>query len=134
MGVARSQALRHLAVGGVEVDSFDKARTFFEHAHMVMPKIGFGERPWWKLGEYEGEPMVLGLRTLDGVEGLNEIHRIEVLDGLIARVRIYCFCSETLALVAEALGCQALPRPYRSPSVADFLGAMLGQTPRWRRG
>jgi len=64
-------------VGGAELHSFDKARKIFEHAHMVIPKIGFGEKPWWKVGEYEGEPIVLGFRTLDGVEGLNELHRIE---------------------------------------------------------
>src|SRR5262249_17929922 len=36
-------------VGGLEMNSFDKARTFFQHAHMVMPRLGFGERPWWKV-------------------------------------------------------------------------------------
>jgi hypothetical protein len=113
-------------VGGIEADSFEKARKFFEHAHMVMPKLGFGERPWWKVGEYEGEPIVLGFRTLDGIEGLNEVHRIEVSDGLITRVRIYCFCPETLAVVAEAVGCAALQRPYRSPSLRDFVMATLG--------
>src|SRR5262249_34702507 len=119
-------------VGGVEFHSFDKARTFFSHAHMVMPRLGFGERPWWKLAEYEGESIVLGLRTLDGVEGLNEIHRIEAVDGRIVRVRIYCFCPETLAAVGEALGVEALPRPHRSPSLGDALGAVLGRTPAWR--
>lgn len=113
-------------VGGIEMNSFDKARTFFRHAHMVMPKLGFGERPWWKVIEYDGEPMLAGFRTLHGVEGLNEIHRVEVADGRIVRLRIYCFCPETLAAVAETLGCSALPRPYRSPSVKDFLLATLG--------
>src|SRR5215471_14783721 len=74
-------------VGGVELNSFDKARTFFQHAHMVMPKLGFGERPWWKVVEYEGEPIVAGFRTLHGVEGLNEVHRLEVADGLIVHVQ-----------------------------------------------
>jgi RNA polymerase sigma-70 factor (ECF subfamily) len=120
-------------VGGVEMDSFEKARSIFKNAHMVMPRLGFGERPWWKIAEYEGEPIVLGFRTLDGVEGLNEIHRIEALDDRIVRVRIYCFCPETLAAVAEALGYKALPRPHRSPSVNDFFGAMVGIRPRWRR-
>ncbi len=41
---------------------------------------------------------------MEGGEGLNEIHRLEVEDGLIVRVRTYCFCSETLAVVAEPLG------------------------------
>jgi hypothetical protein len=60
-------------VGGVELDTFDKARTIFGHAHMVMStmgigkRLGFGGRPWWKLAEYEGEPIVLGFRTLDGL-------------------------------------------------------------------
>jgi hypothetical protein len=35
----------------VELRSFEKVRTFFEHAHMVMPKLGFGERLWWKVAE-----------------------------------------------------------------------------------
>ena len=113
-------------VGGVELHSFDRARSVFEHAHMVMPKLGFGERPRWQVAEYEGEPIVLGFRTLDGVEGLNEIHRLDVADGLIVRVRTYCFCPETLAAVAESVGCPALPRPYRSPSLGDFIMAMLG--------
>ena len=113
-------------VGGVELDTFEKTRTFFEHAHMVMPRLGFGSNPWWKVEEYEMEPLVLGFRTLDGVEGLNEIHRIEAFDERIVRVRTYCFCPETLAVVADALGCRALPRPYRSPSIGDFIAAMLG--------
>ena len=112
-------------VGSIELDSFEKAKTFFEHAHMVMPSLGFGERPWWKVAEYDGEPLVLGFRTLDGIEGLNEIHRLEVTNGRIVRVRTYCFCPETLAVVADAIGTRALPRPHRSPSVADFIGAIL---------
>jgi len=120
-------------VGGLEVHSFDKARAFFSHAHMVMPSLGFGRNPWWKVVEYEGEPVVAGFRTLDGVEGLNEIHRLEVLDGRITRVRIYCFCSETLAVVAEALRVPALPRPYRSPSLGDVIAAFLRRPQYWRR-
>ncbi len=113
-------------VGGVQVSSFAKLRSFFEHAHMVLPKLGFGENPWWKVAQFEGEPIVLGFRTLGGVEGLNEVHRLEVSEGRIVRVRTYCFCPETLAVVADALGVAALPRPYRSPSIGDFVMAMLG--------
>jgi RNA polymerase sigma-70 factor (ECF subfamily) len=119
-------------VGGIELESFERAKTVFEHAHMVMPSLGFGERPWWKVADYEGEPLVLGFRTLGGIEGLNEIHRLEVTEGRIVRVRTYCFCPETLAVVAEAIGVKALPRPYRSPSVADFIGALLGRRQNWR--
>jgi RNA polymerase sigma-70 factor (ECF subfamily) len=112
-------------VGGAELATFAKARQIFVHAHIVMPRLGFGEHPRWEVAEYEGEPIVLGFRTLDGVEGLNEVHRLEVLDGLIVRVRTYCFCPETLVVVADAIGARALPRPYRSPSLRDVLPALV---------
>jgi RNA polymerase sigma-70 factor (ECF subfamily) len=102
-------------VGGVDMDGFERARPFFEHAHFVMPALGFGENPRWELAEYLGETLVLGYRTLNGVEGLNEVHRIEESDGRIARVRCYCFCPDTLAVLGEHLGKRALPRRYRSP-------------------
>jgi len=119
-------------VGGVELHAFEQTKTFFEHAHMVMPSLGFGERPWWRVVDYDGEPIVTGFRTLDGVEGLNEIHRLEVTDRRIVRVRTYCFCPETLEVVAAAIGLPALPRPHRSPSVGDFIRATLGQRQTWR--
>jgi RNA polymerase sigma-70 factor, ECF subfamily len=103
-------------VGGAESNTFEKGSSFFQHAHMVMPQFGFGENPHWQLTEYRGEPIVIGWRTLDGVEGLNEIHRLEVSDGKITRVRCYCFAPDTLRVVAEELGLQVLKRPYRSPS------------------
>lgn len=102
-------------VGGVEMNSFEESKSFFQHAHMVMPALGFGENPWWKVIEYDGELMVIGYRTLDGVEGLNEIHRLEVADGRVLRIRCYCFCPDTLKTVADDLGIPALRRPYRSP-------------------
>ena len=136
MTTMKALCAEHVAVelvGGVELDSFEKAKAVFSHAHMVMPRLGFGERPWWKLAEYDGEPMVVGFRTLDGVEGLNEIHRLEAMDGQIVRVRTYCFCPETLAVVADALGSRALPRPHRSPSMGDAVRALIGRPPAWRR-
>jgi len=103
-------------VGGVDMDGFERARPFFEHAHFVMPALGFGENPRWELGEYLGETVVLGFRTLDGIEGLNEVHRLEERDGRIVHVRCYCFCADTLRVVAEHLGLKELPRRrYRSP-------------------
>ncbi|MEM7364585.1 MAG: RNA polymerase sigma factor [Pseudomonadota bacterium] len=102
-------------VGGAELHSFDKSSSFFEHAHFVMPEIGFGENPRWELAEYAGEPIVIGFRTLNGQEGLNEIHRLEVTSGTISRVRCYCFCPDTLKEVGQHLGLDALSRTYRSP-------------------
>ncbi len=81
-----------------------------------MPEIGFGENPRWELIDYRGEPMVLGYRTLGGIEGLNEVHRIDVTDGKITRIRCYCFCPDTLKALGDELSIHALPGPYRSPS------------------
>jgi RNA polymerase sigma-70 factor (ECF subfamily) len=103
-------------VGGAEMETFERGRTFFEHAHFVMPSIGMGENPRWELALYEGEPVALGFRTLGGVEGLNEVHRLEESDGRITRIRCYCFAPDTLRTVAEHLGIKALDRRYRSPS------------------
>jgi RNA polymerase sigma-70 factor (ECF subfamily) len=103
-------------VGGAELESFEGSKGFFEHAHFVLPQLGFGASPRWETRLYEGEPVALGFRTLDGAEGLNEVHRLEELDGRIARVRCYCFCPDTLRVVGEQLGLPALRRPYRSPS------------------
>ena len=102
-------------VGGAEFDGFERGKMFFEHAHFVMPQLGFGENPRWEPAVYEGEPVALGFRTLDGFEGLNEVHRLHVVDGAIVRVRCYCFCPDTLKLVAEHMGMRAVRRPYRSP-------------------
>ncbi len=103
-------------VGGAELETFAGSRSFFEHAHFVLPQLGFGADPRWETRVYEGEPLVLGFRTLDGAEGLNEVHRLEEADGRIARIRCYCFCPDTLRLLGEHLGLPALRRPYRSPS------------------
>jgi hypothetical protein len=102
-------------VGGAQMDSFEKGRIFFEHAHMVFPELGFGENPRWEVAEYRGEIVAIGFRTLDGIEGLNEIHRLEELDGVVTRIRCYCFCPDTLKTVADELGIKSLRRPYRSP-------------------
>jgi hypothetical protein len=37
------------------------------------------------------------------------------VDGAVVRIRCYCFCPDTLRLVAEHLGIRAVRRPYRSP-------------------
>jgi RNA polymerase sigma-70 factor (ECF subfamily) len=112
-------------VGGAEMHTFEKTKKILQYAHMVMPRLGFGTKPWWKVIEYEGEPVMLGFRTLNGVEGLNEIHRFEALDGRIVRLRVYCFCPDTLRAVAGDLGLKALPRPYRSLSAGDALKALV---------
>jgi len=77
--------------------------------------MGFGTNPNWRVIAYNGEPMVLGFSTLDGVEGINDVRRLEASDGKIARIRCYCFCPDTRRAIGEALGLPALKRRYRSP-------------------
>jgi len=106
-------------VGGVEMVTFEEVKPVFEHAHFVFPDLGFGENPWWEIIDYEGEYMVAGYRTLNGIEGLNEIHRLEVENSRIVRLRVYCFCPDTLRVIAASLGQRIVERPitpYRSPS------------------
>lgn len=107
-------------VGGAESRSFEDSKMFFQHAHFVIPELGFGESPRWSLVTYLGEPVVIGFRTLNGTEGINEVHRLEVIQGKVIRVRCYCFCPDTLRALAGQLGESALDRPYRSPSPEDY--------------
>jgi hypothetical protein len=103
-------------VGGAGFEGYESGKVVIEHAHFVMPGWGFGENPHWRAVEYEGEPIAIGFRTLDGVEGLNEIWRFELgEDGRISRLRLYCFNPDVLAAVGRELGIGALARPYRSP-------------------
>ena len=113
-------------VGGAQTDGFENNRNFFKFAHMTMPRLGFGLNPRWEIAEFQGESVVIGFRTLNDTEGLNEVHRLEAGDDKVQRVRCYCFCPETLAVVAHELGCTALSRPYRSASLAEFALAMIG--------
>jgi hypothetical protein len=85
-------------VGGAEADGFERNHAFCSHAHRVLPQLGFGEKP-----------------ALDGVEGMNEVHRLEEIDGRIARIRCYCFCPDTLRTLGEHLGIVSLDCRYRSP-------------------
>ena len=115
-------------VGGAETEGWEKNRNFFKYAHMTMPALGFGDHPRWKTAAYGEEPLVLGFRTLDGVEGLNEAHRIEASEGKIQKIRCYCFCPETLAALAEELELKTIWRPYRSPAAWEVAnsGFLLG--------
>jgi len=112
-------------VGGARGDGFIDNENFFKHAHMVFPPamaalaraMVLGTDPHWRAVDYHGERIVLGFRTFDGVVGLNEVHRIEEVDGRIARIRCYCFCPDTLAAIGEELGIVAFRKPYRSPDL-----------------
>jgi len=102
-------------VGGATFDGFEASKITFKYAHVVDLALGFGENPHWRVAEYLGEPIAIGFRTLDGIEGLNDIWRLELGDGGVTRLRLYCFSPDVLAAVAGELGVPALRRPYLSP-------------------
>jgi RNA polymerase sigma-70 factor (ECF subfamily) len=120
-------------VGGAQGEGWEQNRNFFTHAHMTMPRLGFGLNPRWELADYAGETLLLGFRTLDGVEGLNEIHRLEVAEDKVLRIRCYCFCPETVRAVAEDLGLTPLWRPHRSPDMFSALMMLTGLKRRPRQ-
>ncbi len=64
-----SQDLTVELVGGAQLEGFEQARSFFGHAHVVLPQLGFGEHPNWHAALYDGEPLVLGFRTLGASKG-----------------------------------------------------------------
>ena len=106
--------LRVDMVGGASFENYETGKVTIEHAHMVIPGTGMGDNPNWRVVNYEGEPIAIGFRTVNGTEGLNEVWRFEMDDGAISRLRLYCFTPDVLVELAKALGVPALDRPYRS--------------------
>ena len=102
-------------VGGACFESWEEGKITLEYAHMVIPALGMGADPRWIEVDYRGEPIAVGLRTKDDLEGINEIWRLEADDGRLSRIRLYCFTPDLLRAVGRDLGLPAAPRPYRSP-------------------
>lgn len=100
--------------GGPTFDGYETGKSTVEHAHFVAPQFGLHEAPRWETALVGGEPVAIGFRTQDGVEGLNEVWRFEMGDGGVSRLRLYCFSPDVLVAVAKELGVPALRRPYRS--------------------
>jgi RNA polymerase sigma-70 factor, ECF subfamily len=66
----------------------------------------------------DGEPLILGFTTRRGREALEQVLRIEEVDGRIARLRGYAFCPETMREVGERLGLRVRTGLYRYPTAA----------------
>ena len=89
------------------------------HGHPEWPPAFQPESERFARVEFEGEPIVLGLRTYPGrEEALTSVFRFEEQDGRIARLRSYAFCPETVRAVGEALGLRVLTGLYRAPTPA----------------
>jgi RNA polymerase sigma-70 factor, ECF subfamily len=102
-------------VGGAAAETWELAKTAVLHAHMVIPGLPLGTDPRWEVVDYLGEPIAVGYRTKDGVEGINEIWRFDLGEGGVARLRLYCFTPEVIDQVASDLGVPALKKRHRSP-------------------
>jgi RNA polymerase sigma-70 factor (ECF subfamily) len=78
--------------------------------------------------EFHGEDIVLHFRGREDARRLTSITRLVETDGAVSRIRDYCYCPDTLAVVAEAL---ALPvaRPCYHQQ-ADRLARMIATTTR----
>jgi RNA polymerase sigma-70 factor (ECF subfamily) len=71
-----------------------------------------------EVGELDGEPILLGFATRRGREALEQVLRIEEVDGRIARLRGYAFCPEAMREVGERLGLPVRTGLYRYPTPA----------------
>jgi hypothetical protein len=66
----------------------------------------------------ESESIILGFTTRRGREALEQVLRIEEVDGRIGRLRGYAFCPETMREVGERLGLRVRTGLYRYPTAA----------------
>jgi RNA polymerase sigma-70 factor (ECF subfamily) len=68
--------------------------------------------------DFDGEPLILGFTTRRGREALEQVLRIDEVDGRIARLRGYAFCPETMREVGARLGLRVRTGLYRYPTPA----------------
>jgi RNA polymerase sigma-70 factor (ECF subfamily) len=91
--------------------------------HPEWPAAFTPERERLVRSDFEGEPIVLGLRTYPGrPESLTSVFRFEEDAGRIARIRAYAFCPETLREVGARLGLPVITGLYRAPTPAPGVG------------
>jgi RNA polymerase sigma-70 factor (ECF subfamily) len=88
------------------------------HGHPEWPAAFQPEAVRLERGEYEGEPLVLCFATRRGREALEQVLRLEEVDGRVARLRGYAFCPETMREVGAALGLPVRTGLYRFPTPA----------------
>jgi RNA polymerase sigma-70 factor (ECF subfamily) len=102
-------------------DNFPRKEGWFHHAvfgHPEWPAALQYEGARLERAELDGEPIVLGFTTRRGREALEQVLRIEEIDGRIARLRGYAFCPETMREVGEQLGLSVRTGLYRYPTAA----------------
>src|SRR5262245_4548539 len=114
-----SEDVRVELVGGNEMHGSADSEDFFVHAFARFP--GEDCDPRFSIADYRGEPIVLGFRSRNGVEALNDASRLEASDDdRVAAIRCYCWCPDTLRALADALRVPGSARPYRSPTPEEL--------------
>jgi len=131
-GAADVKGLVALMLDGGSVEnvgsSVEFGRENFPRADGWFQRAVFGHPEWpaelqytgsrLERADFDGEPIVLGFTTRRGREALEQVLRIEEVDGGIARLRGYAFCPETMREVGEKLGLRVRTGLYRYPTAA----------------
>jgi RNA polymerase sigma-70 factor (ECF subfamily) len=68
---------------------------------------------WAERRELDGEAICVHLHKAGDDEVLEDITRLESADGLVTRIRSYCFCPQTLEAAAAALQLQFVTHGHR---------------------
>ncbi len=100
-------------------DAFEGTENFLYkavHGHEEWPEWFQPESVRLAPGRFEGVPIVLCFATRSGEEALEQVLRLDGVDGRIARLRGYGFCPETMREVGAALGLEVRTGLYRVPS------------------
>src|SRR5262245_52804818 len=106
-----------LHIGSDPVEGFPRFLRSVVHGHPEWPPRFRPESRRLERVEFDGEPIVLFFCTFPRREArLVSVFRFEEQDGLIARIRSYIFCPETVREVGEKLGLPVLTGLYRAPT------------------
>lgn len=106
---------------GIGPDDFQGTDHFLHkavHGHPEWPAALQPDAVRVVRSELDGEPLVLCFVTRRGREALEQILRLDEVDGRIARLRGYAFCPETMREVAARLGLPVRTGLYRYPTAA----------------
>jgi hypothetical protein len=104
-------------IGPDPAEGFPRFIRSLVHGHAEWPPQFQPESARLERAEFEGEPIVLGLRTYPGrEEALTSVFRFEEHDGRIARLRSYAFCPEILGEIGQTLGRPVITGLYRAPT------------------
>jgi RNA polymerase sigma-70 factor (ECF subfamily) len=88
------------------------------YGHPEWPEWLQYDSPRMQLAVCGGEPVALGFTTRKGKEALEQVMRFDEQDGLIARLRGYAFCPETMQEIGAGLGLRVRTGLYRYPTPA----------------